>query len=145
MVIEYATFWKQIGMNLEMDNNLLNTIGKCYPYDCLRCCNKMLSVWLDVTPNASWKMLYNAIKNIQIDLPCADKRSKTVMDKLLDTVETLWIAAGDVMIEQLSVQKILNQQLEFIRNLCMSGMYVGHIIIADNEHILILRITRLCS
>ena len=65
MVIEWATNWKCLGRSLKIDENLLNIIEKDNPRDCENCCSKMLKTWLDLTPNASWEILNNAVDRIQ--------------------------------------------------------------------------------
>ena len=96
MVIKYATNWKQLGRNLEIDDNLLNIIGKDNHDDCETCCSKMLSQWLDLTPNASWKMLHNAMDKTKDELsevPDLVKILNSTVSSLSDTAEKLGSAA----------------------------------------------------
>ena len=97
MVIKCAPNWKQLGRNLDLDDTLLNIIEKNNPHDCERCCSKMLSEWLDLTPNASWKMLNNAMEKIQNEpnkLPDAVEKLDTVVNKLSFTVKEFDVAAS---------------------------------------------------
>ena len=82
-MIKYAVNWKQLGRNLEIDDTLLNIIEKDFPHDCERCCSEMLSEWLDQTPNASWKMLYNAMDKTTDNIPDVEKLNGAV-DNLSD-------------------------------------------------------------
>ena len=75
MVVKYAANWKELGKNLNIDEDLLNIIEKDYPHDCENCCSKMLSDWLDLTPEASWQILLDAVDKLQDKL-------NTVVDKL---------------------------------------------------------------
>ena len=68
VVIKFATNWKQLGRNLKIVDNLLNIIEKNHPHDSETCCSDMLNQWLDLTPNASWKLLNRAIKKTQDEL-----------------------------------------------------------------------------
>ena len=97
VVIKCAPNWKQLGRSLDLDDTLLNIIEMDYPYDCERCCSKMLSEWLDVTPNASWKILNNAMEKIQNEpnkLPDAVEKLDTVVNKLSSTVKEFDVAAN---------------------------------------------------
>ena len=90
MVIKHAMNWKQLGRNLEIDSSLLNIIEKNNPNDCESCCTKMLSEWLDVTPAASWQMLFNAMdktKNELSEEPHVAEKLNTLVDNLPDTLE----------------------------------------------------------
>ena len=82
-MIKYAVNWKQLGRNLEIDDTLLNIIEKDFPHDCERCCSEMLSEWLDQTPHASWKMLYNAMDKTTDNIPDVEKLNGAV-DNLSD-------------------------------------------------------------
>ena len=92
MLTKVATNWKQLGKNLEINENLLAIIETNNPHDCESCCSEMLSEWLDLTPNASWKILNNAIDKTQDELneiPNVDESLNNAADKLPDTVEKL--------------------------------------------------------
>ena len=89
VVTKYAVNWKQLGRNLGIDDTLLSITEKDHPHDCETCCSKMLSEWLDVTPNASWKMLYNAMDKTKDDTHSVEK----LVDNLSDAVTKLETAA----------------------------------------------------
>jgi len=104
VVIKYATIWKQLGINLNINEDLLNLIEKDNPSSCENCCSKMLSNWLDLTPEASWGMLLDAVDKLQEKpyttanhtankLPDTVEKLDTAADKLPDTVEKLDTAA----------------------------------------------------
>jgi len=78
VVIKYASIWKQLGKNLNINEYLLNIIEKDNPHSCENCCSKMLSDWLDLTPEASWGMLFDAVEKLQDKLNTTDKLPKTV-------------------------------------------------------------------
>ena len=92
VVIKCATEWKQLGENLNIDEDLLNIIDKDNPNNCENCCSKMLSSWLDLDPNASWSILLDAVDkaiNTINKVPATDEKLDTAADKLPDTVEKL--------------------------------------------------------
>ena len=83
IVIKCAANWKQLGKNLNINEDLLNIIEKNYP-DCEDCCSKMLSDWLDSTPQASWETLLDAVdemKNTSYKVPDTVEKLETVADK----------------------------------------------------------------
>ena len=85
MVTKCATNWQQLGKNLEINDDLLNIIEKDYPHDCERCCSKMLSEWLDLTPDASWKILYDAMDKLKVE-----KLQDVSLDNLTGNHMNLW-------------------------------------------------------
>ena len=96
VVIKCATKWKQLGENLNIDEDLLNIIDKDNPNNCENCCSKVLSLWLDLNPNASWGILLDAVdkaKNTINKVPDTIEKLNTAADKLPDTVEKLDTAA----------------------------------------------------
>ena len=96
VVIKCATKWKQLGENLNIDEDLLNIIDKDNPNSCKNCCSRMLSLWLDLNPNASWSILLDAVDkaiNTINKVPATDEKLDTAADKLPDTVEKLDTAA----------------------------------------------------
>lgn len=58
---QYAAIWKKIGMELDLPDGMLSIIEANYPSDVERCCNKMLSRWLERDTSASWQKLLTAI------------------------------------------------------------------------------------
>ena len=61
VVIKCAANWKELGRHLYIHENFLNIIEKDNPRSCENCCSKMLSDWLESTPNASWAVLLDAV------------------------------------------------------------------------------------
>lgn len=113
VVIKCATYWKQLGRNLKISEDLLNIIEKDYPHDCESCCSKMLNEWLDLTPNASWKLLHDAIdttKNDLSEVPEAVDKLETVASKfeylcnMADKIQKWGNVAGELpkVVEQLN-------------------------------------------
>jgi len=122
VVIKYATIWKQLGKNLNINEDLLNIIEKDNPLSCENCCSKMLSDWLDLTPEASWGMLLDAVEKLQ------DKLNTTVdhaADKLPDTVEKLDRAAD-------KLPKAVDKLWEVVDKL---PKIVGKVHIAENTNL----------
>ena len=125
MVIKCATYWKQLGKCLDIDEDLLNIIEKDNP-ECEDGCSRMLREWLDLNPSASWAMLFDAIDKVQSTVNSysveifeagADKLPNTIQkldnaadkldnvaDKLPDTVQKLDTTANKLpdVIEKLS-------------------------------------------
>ena len=90
-MIKCAANWKQLGKNLNINEDLLNIIDNDYPH-CEDCCSKMLSDWLDFTPHASWETLLNAVdktKNTSYRVPGTVEKLDTAEEKLPVTVEKL--------------------------------------------------------
>lgn len=80
MVTKYAVNWRELGTNLKLDiyGNLMNIISENHLQDCESACSEMLINWLEVTPNASWEILYNAIEKTKNEL-------SNSLEKLHDT------------------------------------------------------------
>ena len=57
---QYATSWREIGIQLDLTNEALSIIQEDYPL-AKRRCNEMLMKWLEVDTNASWQKLLDAI------------------------------------------------------------------------------------
>ena len=57
----YATSWREIGTQLELSSTRLSIIETDHPFSVERCCNAMLSKWLEQDKDASWQKLFNAI------------------------------------------------------------------------------------
>lgn len=89
VVIQCATHWKQLGKNLGVREDLLEIIAFNNERDCESCCSKMLIEWLDSNPNASWKILLNAIDKTQNELPETVEEKDTMADELNDTIKKL--------------------------------------------------------
>ena len=70
VVTRYAPQWKQLGRQLNVDQNLINILQHDHGSDCVECCTRVLEVWLDQNrlDNATWEILFCAIDNLPIDL-----------------------------------------------------------------------------
>jgi len=64
---EYATFWKTIGVLLELPTEELNIIEQHNNAKAVSCCNAMFQKWLETDPSASWKRLLEAIESPAVD------------------------------------------------------------------------------
>jgi len=62
----WAPQWRKLGKELKIGDNLMKIIEHDYPNDCERCCNKLLSDWLDIRPTASWEDLIIAVDNLSL-------------------------------------------------------------------------------
>ena len=58
---QYATIWREIGTQLDLPDATLSIIQANNPANVERCCNAMLSRWLEVDTNAMWQKLLRAI------------------------------------------------------------------------------------
>ena len=90
VVIKCATNWKQLGKSLDIDDDWLNIFEKDNPHNCVNCCSRMLSEWLDSNPDASWAILLDAVNKTQNAL---NKEPEKLADKLPDIVGKLDSAA----------------------------------------------------
>ena len=64
---QYAAYWKEIGVELDLPAGKLSEIGADYPLQCKRCCSEMLAEWLKVDLNASWKKLFDALESFPLE------------------------------------------------------------------------------
>ena len=58
----FASYWKDIGVFLELPQETLRTIEQDNR-NCIKCCNAMLDEWLETTPTASWSVLVEALES----------------------------------------------------------------------------------
>ena len=65
VAVNYATNWKKLGRNLNIGENILQMIEKDYPQNCEECCSQMLKDWLELTPDAIWGILLEAVDKVQ--------------------------------------------------------------------------------
>ena len=61
--IKFATKWSNIGLELDIDSEVLDIIDADYKNDVQKCCSIMLRKWLDSDPEASWGKLFDAVEN----------------------------------------------------------------------------------
>ena len=67
VVPKYASKWRQLGTQLNIDQHLMDNIEHDHPNDCESCCSKMFSEWLDINPPASWEDIITAVDNLSSD------------------------------------------------------------------------------
>lgn len=64
----YATYWREIGIELNVDCSELEIIRENYATHHNKteeCCKAMIKEWLKVDINATWKKLIKAIDNVE--------------------------------------------------------------------------------
>ena len=61
---KYASDWLDIGIELELDLDVLNIIKSDNPQDCVACLRNTLDKWLKLNTDATWKTLEIAITNV---------------------------------------------------------------------------------
>ena len=79
VVSKFAADWKDIGLELNLENDKLNIVEKDYPGQCKVCFQKTLDMWLKGTTNATWKKLEVALTNVRqqkVGLPVYDVYGK---------------------------------------------------------------------
>ena len=64
VVPKWASKWKQLGTQLNIDQHLMDIIECDNPNDCKSCCCEMFSKWLDINPVASWDDIITAVDNL---------------------------------------------------------------------------------
>ena len=93
VVIKCAANWRQLGENLDIDEDFLNIIEKDNPNRCENCCSKMLGDWLDSNVNASWKILLDAVSKTTSLSNKVPEKLETAIDKFPVVIEKLDTAA----------------------------------------------------
>ena len=70
VIEQYAIYWKQLGVELGVQNYHIANITENNASRKLRqveeCCSQMLQKWLDIDPSATWGKLDDAIKKIKL-------------------------------------------------------------------------------
>ena len=66
VVTPVATQWRQLGSQLNIDQNSLDILQHNYPNDCEECCSRMLDDWLDQNTheNTTREILIDAIHRL---------------------------------------------------------------------------------
>jgi len=64
VVWRWASYWKQLGRQLNIEECLINNINYDYPNDCVRCCGQMLSNWLEQSSQPTWEKLIHALDKV---------------------------------------------------------------------------------
>ena len=67
MVPQWASKWRQLGTQLNIDQHLMDNIEHDHSNDCEGCCSKMFTEWLDSNPTASWNDIITAVDNLSPD------------------------------------------------------------------------------
>ena len=60
---QYAADWEVIGTLLGLPSKVLKVIGAGYPNSVERCCNQMLTKWLNLDPTPSWGKIFTVIES----------------------------------------------------------------------------------
>lgn len=70
VVMRWAPQWKQLAIQLNFDQYLINIIQHDHGKDCRECCSRILDMWLEQSThdNATWDTLIEATNNLPIDL-----------------------------------------------------------------------------
>ena len=66
VIQKWASKWRQLGTQLNIDRHLMDNIECDHPSDCESCCRKMFSKWLDINPAASWDDIVTAVDTLTI-------------------------------------------------------------------------------
>ena len=66
VVPRLAIQWRQLGHQLNIDENSLDILQHNYPNNCEECCSRMLVDWLDQNTheNTTWEILIDAIHRL---------------------------------------------------------------------------------
>ena len=66
VVTTVATQWRQLGNQLNIDQNSLDILQHNYPNNCEECCSRMLADWLDQNTHekTTWEILIDAIHRL---------------------------------------------------------------------------------
>ena len=67
VVPKWASKWRQLGRQLNIEKHLMDNIECNYPADCENCCSNMFSKWLDINPSAFWEDVIIAVDNLLSD------------------------------------------------------------------------------
>ena len=76
VITNYATDWEKIGLELEVQDEILKIISADNQRRCVPCFQSMLSKWLELNPKATWSTLEVAITNV--------KRTSNGLDPITD-------------------------------------------------------------
>ena len=70
VVVRWAPQWRQLGRQLNIEEHQMNTIECDHPNNCVECCSKMLSDWLEqnTSEHTTWEILICAIDKLPEDL-----------------------------------------------------------------------------
>ena len=69
VIKKHANSWKDIGLELGLDLELLNRIEKDHPLQSVTCLQIVLDKWLKLNKNTTWKSLEVTLTNVtRVDL-----------------------------------------------------------------------------
>ena len=61
---KHAAKWKDVGLELDLDLDILNNIEIDHPVNCKFCFQNTLQKWLKLGTNTTWKTLEVALTNV---------------------------------------------------------------------------------
>ena len=64
VIPEYAHGWRDLGVLLHFKQAELEIIFRDFRNDSKECCKRLLSRWLEKSPNATWDQLFSAIDDL---------------------------------------------------------------------------------
>ena len=64
VIKKHANLWKDIGLELGLDLELLDVVEKDYPHQSVTCLQKILDKWLKLKANTTWKSLEVTLTNV---------------------------------------------------------------------------------
>jgi len=66
VVVRWAPQWRQLGRQLNIEEHQMNIIEHDHPKNCVECCSRMLSDWLEqnTCKDTTWEVLINAIDKL---------------------------------------------------------------------------------
>ena len=67
MVPKWASKWRQLGTQLNIDQHLMDNIEHDHPNDCEGCCSKMFLEWLGINFTPSWEDIITAVDSLSSD------------------------------------------------------------------------------
>ena len=67
VVPKWASKWRELGTQLDVAQHLMDIIERDHPNDCMGCCIKLFSDWLDSNLTASWGDVITAVDGISTD------------------------------------------------------------------------------
>ena len=62
----YAADWREIGFALGLPNSILKIIKADNPTSVRDCCYNVFKSWIGLNPDASWKIVLNAINSLTV-------------------------------------------------------------------------------
>ena len=64
VIKKYADQWKDVGLELGLDLEVLKIIEKDHPHQSVTCLQEVLDKWLKLTTNTTWKSLEVTLTNV---------------------------------------------------------------------------------